>query len=320
VVIGAGVVKPVDLLLPGSLSPAAPVVQRDFPGTTDLAVNGGYDGEQYYAVAAELPDLDAASRYLDSPRYRLERILAPAVASLAPRGDATVLALLALNVLGVALACGALAELCAGRGWPPALGLVAVAPLLVALFTSCVDPLSTGLALAGIAMVARRSIGAAVVLFAAGALTREGVAIVVIAVALGLVVEERRARPPLVLFTSLIPLGAWHLYLAAHVGGTFKSKTAVLAVLHQPAGSVLVTVMCGAVCAAGALAWRARPVVAAAAAVTALQIPVDAADILDWAALPRVTAVGLAPGLAALGALAMQANGDRAAASRPRST
>lgn len=306
--IAAGVIKPVDLLLPGSLNPAATVVRRDF-NASDLAPNGGYDGQQYYAVAAELPDLDAAAQYLDSPRYRLERILAPAIASLAPRGDATVLALLGLNVVGIGLACGALAELCTARGWPPALGLLAIVPLLVALFTSCVDPLSTGLALAAIALVERRAVGIAAVLFAAGALTREGVVFVIVAVALGLAIERRKPQPSIVLLTSLVPLAVWHLYLSVHVGGTFKSKTAVLAVLHQPAGSVLITVTCLGLCLGGTLAWRHRPVVAAAVAVTALQTPFFAADILDWAALPRVTAIGLAPSLAALGALALRSTG-----------
>lgn len=297
--LAAGAVQPADMLLPGDLALAAPVIREDFPSKT-LPPTGGYDGQQYYAIAAVLPDLDAASQYLDSPRYRLERILAPAVASLAPRGTATLLALLGLNILGAALACGALAELCAASGLWPGLGALALIPLTVALFTTTIDPLAVGLAFVGLALVERRSWRAAAVCFALAALTREAVAVYVVAVALVVAIQHRSWRAGTVLVASVTPLALWHAYLAQRIGGTFQSKTGLLAVASAPWTDIAVTAGCVTLCLIGACAWRARPAIAAVAVVSAAQVPFLAADILDWAALPRVTALGVALGVVAL--------------------
>lgn len=300
-VLALGAVEPAQLLLPGSASDSAPLLAADFPDYK-MHRHGGYDGQQYYAIAATLPGLSDATPYLDAPRYRLERILAPAIASLAPRGAPTVLVLLALNVLGTGLACGAVAELCTTRGWNPRLGLVALPPLLVALATSCIDPMATGLALGGLVLVERRRYVAAALLLGAGALTREGVAFLIAGIALAVLLEVRSWRGPLVLASSVLPLAAWHWYLSVEVGGTFQSKVALLAIRERPLGAALLTLGCFGVCTYGAYAWRHRPAIAAVCVITAVQIPFFAPDILDWAALPRVTAVGLSLGLAALGA------------------
>jgi hypothetical protein len=298
-----GVVTPVDLLLPGTAGPSSDVIRRDFPHGHQYLASQGYDGQQYYAIAADLPDLDAASQALDAPRYRLLRILGPAVASVAPRGDATVLALLALNVIGLGLTCGASAELARRRGWPPGLGYLAGVPLIVAALATCMDPLATGLCLTGIAAVDRRQYGWGALLLALGALTREGVAAIALGAALVTLWETRRWQPAALLAASVVPIVAWYLYLGHRVGGRLPARWEVLGIRAIPAQSVAVTVVCFIVCVAGLVLWRRWPLIAMVPGLFVLQIPMYSRNVLDWGALPRVSAPGLALGLVAIGSV-----------------
>jgi hypothetical protein len=111
---------------PGGLGPSAAIICRDFGPAAVPAGQTGYDGQRFYAVARFFPDLTRAAHYLDAPHYRLLRIGAPALASVAGRGTALVVALLALNVLGVGLAVGALADLARRHGRPAWIGYAAV--------------------------------------------------------------------------------------------------------------------------------------------------------------------------------------------------
>ncbi len=297
--VASGLLDPVQLLVAGDAGPSVAVVQRDFPGAT-LVEGVGHDGQQLYAVAAELPDLHAAARQLDDPRYRLLRIFAPAVASLAPDGNAIVLVLLALNLLGLGLAVGGLASLCQQSGRDPMLGWLAVVPLILPVFMTVVDPLATGLTLAALALVGRNRLGSAGALFAVGCLTREGVAVTVAATAVVLLLQRRRLSPPVIVGLSVLPLVGWYLYLADEIGGSMPDRWSFLAFLHMPFGVGALVVVCFAIGVVGTWRWRAQPVVAAAAATQVVQIPFFFEDIYLALNLTRVVALSLALGLAAL--------------------
>jgi hypothetical protein len=300
IVLCCGAVRPVELLFPGENGPAATLIHRDFPSEEDFGDHNGYDGQQYYAIAVGLPDLDAAATSLDVPRYRLLRILAPAIGSLAPRGTATVLTLLVLNLIGMSMACGAVADMCSARQWPSAVGFVAAVPLAVAILTTCIDPLATGLTLTGLALVERHRLYAGGAALAAGALTREGAVIVVVAVALALVGTRRRSPRALVLLCAGAPIALWYWYLVGRTAEPVRRDWALLDSLNQPVPAALFSISCILVCAVGAVLWRHRPAIAATCGTTALQIMFYPEAVLDWAALPRVAAVGLSLSLAAV--------------------
>jgi hypothetical protein len=292
----SGLLDPVQLLVAGDTGPSVEVVRRDFPGH-ELVDGIGHDGQQTYAIAAELPDLHAAAEHLDSPRYRLLRILAPFVASVAPRGDATVLLLLALNVLGLGLAVGGLASLCEQSGRRATLGWLALVPIILPAFMTVVDPLATGLTLTALALLLLGRFSLASVVFALGCLTREGVAVTVAATAVVVLFERRSLRGHAVIGLAVLPLAAWYLYLAREIGGSMPDRWSFLAFLHMPASTTALVIACLALGAAGAWGWRARPVVAAAAATQAVQIPFFFEDIDLPLNLTRVVAVALALGL-----------------------
>ena len=103
-----------DLLMPGRFGPSVRVIQRDLPGAR-LQPTVGSDGQQFYALARDPVHLREVAPDLDRPRYRAQRILLPVLAwALHPSGGGRglVVALLVVNLAGVALGAGAVAFLC----------------------------------------------------------------------------------------------------------------------------------------------------------------------------------------------------------------
>jgi len=291
-----GAVEPSTLLAAGELGPSRDLVVQDFPDV-ELQDDVGYDGQQFYAIAAELPDLHDAAEHLDDPRYRLLRIFAPLVASVMPRGDATVLALLEINIVGLALAVGGLSSLCQQSGRRPALGLFALVPIFQPTFLTVIDPIATGLTFAALALLVRNQLWAASGVFALACLTREGVAAIVAAAALALLVQRRRLWPPVILSLSVLPLAAWYLYLVDEIGGDLPDRWGMLAFLDVPGSYTLIAAICLGLGVLATIGWRAQPVVAAAAAVTTVQMPFFFEDIYIPSGITRVTAVALSLGM-----------------------
>jgi hypothetical protein len=296
VLFAVGVLDPWRLLAAGETGPSRAIVVRDFPDV-ELVDGPGYDGQQFYAIAAELPDLHATEAHLDDPRYRLLRILAPLLASPAPAGDATVLALLALNIVGLALGVWGLTALCESTGRRPSLGWLALVPVFLPTFLTVADPLATGLALAGLALLVRGDLWPAVAVLAAGCLTREGTAALVGGAGAGVLLERRRIGRPAARAGALVPLMAWYLYLAREVGGEVTNRWALFGFLDAGPGSIAFGALCFLIGLAAVWGWRDQPPVALAAAAVVVQLPFFIRTIYSPLNLSRVTAPMLALGL-----------------------
>ncbi len=303
-----------DYLVPGGAGPSAAVIQEDFgPGSAPPG-RTGYDGQQFYAIARYFPDLDAAAEQLDAPRYRLLRVLAPALASLAPPGQATAAVLVALNVLGIGVACGATATLAGRHGMPAAAGVAAGVPLLPALVVGTVEPAAFGLGLLGIALADQRRHGLAVLAFVAAALTRETAAAMALATGFGLLLGGLRHPRRLALYCiPAFAVLAWHLVLGRLVGGALPDRVDLLYVFDLAGTTVALVMAMTAVAALGTWLWRRAPVVWPVSALFALWTPFYSSGTWDWLALTRVNAPAIALALAGVfGTAARPAGRSRA--------
>ncbi|OWY62354.1 hypothetical protein B7486_58890, partial [cyanobacterium TDX16] len=80
--------QPIQLLYPGERSAAAPLVEEEFGSEVLLDDAKGYDGVAFWAIARDFPALEDTAPYLTEPRYRFQRILTPAIASVGGDGNA----------------------------------------------------------------------------------------------------------------------------------------------------------------------------------------------------------------------------------------
>jgi hypothetical protein len=292
---------------PGALGPSADLIRTDFGASAVPAGRTGYDGQQFYAIARFFPHLRHAAQYLDLPRYRLLRIGAPALASLGGRGVGIVVALLALNIVGIGLAVGSVADLAARHGRPSWIGWLAGLPLLVGVTISTPEPLAVGFGLAAVDAADRGRHGRAVVLLVASALVRESGAVFAVAIAVGLLVGRRRPswRALAAYLLPALAVAAWSVVLADMVGGplSVSSKVVPLGLLHASGPSEVLAVIALVLAGLGAWEWRDVPAVWPVAAVFGCWILVFSPAVSDWLALPRAAAPALVVGASALGAL-----------------
>ena len=316
VVLAAGVValavvllggtEPGTLLRGGSLGPSAALIEERFGSEALVTDEVGYDGQQFYAIADQLPDLDGSAPFLDDPRYRLRRVLGPAIASVAPQGSATVVVLFVSGLVGLSLACGTGAWLAGRAGLPPWTGYLWCVPLLPALAFMTSEALAFGLGITGVAFADRRRWLLATVFLTGGALARESVAIMAVATAVGLALDRRRSGlswTPLVVI-ALVPVAAvvaWSGFVASVVpAGRSEERIQLLGILDATATGMILGAV---VIALGLLAtWRWRGVAAV------WPVPLAFAglclvyfDLLfRWQAILRVSAPAVALGLMAL--------------------
>ena len=162
------------LITPGAASVTAPIVRHDAPSYA-LQPGVGHDGQAVYAIAREPMHLADASKFVDRPRYRSQRILLSVAAwMLHPQGGGRglVTAQWAVVVFGVfltGLGAGLLAY-ALGASRDSARRLALLAPLLPAswacLGLSVPDQLALGLAVLALALDAlgcsRRALACAV--------------------------------------------------------------------------------------------------------------------------------------------------------------
>ncbi|MDP9442497.1 MAG: hypothetical protein M3P34_10060, partial [Actinomycetota bacterium] len=287
----------VDYLVPGGAGPSAAVIEQDFgPGSAPPG-QPGYAGPQFYAIARYFPDLHAGAEHLDAPRYRLLRVLVPAVASLAPPGEATAAVLVALNVFGLGLACGATAALASRHGIPPAAGVAAGLPLLPALVVGTVEPVAFGLGLLGVSLADRQRHGLAAVAFVTGALSREAVAVMALATGFGLCLAGIRHPRRLALYCiPALAVVGWYFLLGRVVGGALPDRVDFLSMFNFAGATVALVLGMTALAALGAWLWRRSPAVWPIPALFALWTRFYFSGTFDWLALTRVNApaIGLA--------------------------
>ena len=174
------------LMVPGRTGPSVAVFHRDFPGA-GLVVGDGHDGQQFYAIVRQPMHLRALVPDLDRPRYRLQRILEPALAwALEPQGGGPGLAVavFAVAALGAVLVGFGGALVLDVLGAPVttverAALLLPVAPGVIAsIGIATPDALAFGLALVAIALDLRGHIRWAVVAAVLAVLAKESMLLV----------------------------------------------------------------------------------------------------------------------------------------------
>lgn len=204
------------LVQPGADGPSAEVFALDFPDER-LAPGLGHDGQQMYAIARSPTDLDLIADQLDTPRYRLQRPLFPALAWLLhPVGGgwglvASIAVVGAASLLLLGVAAGALSLQLGGGAWP-----AAIAPVLPGSFVTFRLGLADTLALAlfvCFVLASERGRGRTAVLCAIGSvLSRE----VLLAMIVGQAIVRRRRVDIAAAAASTAAIALWWvvLYLA----------------------------------------------------------------------------------------------------------
>jgi hypothetical protein len=213
--------QPIQLLYPGERSGAAPLIEEEFGEEVLIDDSKGYDGAAFWAIARHLPALDDTEPYLTEPRYRFQRILTPAIASLGGDGNGPAVILLLLGPIGVALGAWGLADVAQRHGRPAWLGILFFFPLALSVAWGLSEPMAFGLAMVGVALADRGRLGWAALAFTVGALAREPAALVAIATAFGLVACRRTSwRSALVLLVPALVTASWALYLTTRFEAT----------------------------------------------------------------------------------------------------
>ena len=191
--------NPLNLVQPGRQGPSAELFEQDFPESY-LPDSTGLDGQQFYAIARDPFDLDATARYLDRPRYRLQRPLLSWLAWAGhPTGGGTgliasffVVGILA--VAGLAAAVGAVSQRLGGPTWIAA--TVGVFPgVWWSLRVTVADTLAISLALGAIALLLHHRVRGAVGLACAAVLAKETALLVLVGWVLGRPRERSRWYP-----------------------------------------------------------------------------------------------------------------------------
>jgi hypothetical protein len=175
----------------------------------------GHDGQQFYAIAREPMHLRDAAKYLDSARYREQRVGFPVLAWLVhPTGGGRglVWALLGVNALGVVVAGLAVGLVTTSYRGPPAVAATAaiVPGAFASLWVGTPDVLAFGLALLAVALAVRGHARVALPVAVLAVLTRETAILVLLAYVVG----RRRWRQDAALLVGPgALLLAWYLVL-----------------------------------------------------------------------------------------------------------
>lgn len=198
--------NPTTLLKVGERSASRPAIDAAFP-SVDYVSGYGHDGQQFYVLAASLPDLRQIQGNIDRPRYRARRILLPALVLPLPAGAPKVWGMFAVSMLSIGFAAVATARLARRIGAPDWVGIsVGITPAMVfSLQGTLADALAFALALWGVVLW-RRRLWWAIALFCLAALARETTLVVPLAC---LVVGTNRERLRL-----LVPVGVFALWSA----------------------------------------------------------------------------------------------------------
>lgn len=194
----------------GEEAPSREVVESDFD-EVHLFPGYGHDGQQFYVLATAFPDLRSADGDVDNLPYRARRILVPALASPAPDGTGTVVALVLLNLIAVAAATAAAARIARQLGVTPLVALaVPVTPCVIDSVRGCLaDAPALALALWGVSLFRERPWLAAVLLSGA-VLSRE----TAITAVVGCILASKGWRARLVVAIPFAVFAVWALFIA----------------------------------------------------------------------------------------------------------
>lgn len=207
---------PTALLAIGPDHPSYPLIHHELPDARTFEGNG-YDGMSYYTIARHPFDVHWAGQYLDTPSYRLRRIVFPLAAkALAPSGGVDLIyAFAGLSLLGIAIGGWWLGSFPGARVWLP-ITLVCNLGVIASLWTSTADVLAAGLTIACFGAAFKRKFGLAIVLLAIAGLTKETSLIAAASLAIwpGLTWKRRVVH----LVAPVVPLVLWSLYLSAALG------------------------------------------------------------------------------------------------------
>jgi hypothetical protein len=300
VLLASGMLEPVDLLFPGARSFGTPTLVDDF-GAAAVPDRFSYDGQEIYFIARNMPNVQQTSRD-GIAEFRLRRILQPLLAWPAPAGNATIFVLVLTNLVGLGLAAGALADLAARHGRDPRVGYAACIALVFPLAITTTEPLAFGLGLLGLALVDRRRLVAAVAALGLAGLSRETA--LVMAVAAGLEVARIRSwrLGALVAAVPVLVFAGWAVRLRQLVpSGPQPSE--LLGFLDLPAQSpldVVTLVVTLTLMVVAVWRWRDVPLLWLTAAGFLGACAFYVGDSFQWEAFVRLSAVGIALGLAAL--------------------
>jgi hypothetical protein len=255
--------QPIGALYPGELSTAAPLVEEHYGAEVLIEESTGYDGTAFWAVAMGFPDLDEAEPYVAEPRYRFQRILTPAVASVGGHPDAVAVILLILGALGAAAGAGALSSIGVRHGRPAWIGYLFFFPLVFAVGWGTAEPVAFGLAMLGVALADRSRLGWAALAFTAGALAREPVALMAVASGAGMVFAGRiRLRAAWPLAVPGLAVVAWMLYLAGqYPAAPNPDRLDPLGLFSAGPTGILLGLLAVAAAAATIWGWRDVPAV-----------------------------------------------------------
>jgi hypothetical protein len=203
--------NPTALLRIGDVSASRSFVEQDFSDPV-LVAGYGHDGQQFYVVARTFPNMQDADGHVDRLKYRARRVLFPALVSVFPAGDATVWAMLGVNLLAIGAAGVAVSRLAGKIAAPWWVGIsVGLSPaLIISARASLADALAFALAVWG-AVLWRKHLWWAVALFTLAAFARETSLVVPAACLL----VGPRARERLAMLVPFAAYGTWTLAVGA---------------------------------------------------------------------------------------------------------
>jgi hypothetical protein len=297
IIFALGTFEPEDLLVAGQTGPSVAVITEDFGPPTNP--RPGYDGQQVYALARALPDLEAAEPNLDAPAYRASRILQSALAAPAPNGVPLVLALLFLGIVGAALAAGAIADLAERHGRDPRIGFLALPCLAMPLLITTNESLAFGLAFLAIALLDRERLWPAVIVGVLAGLTKESALVALAAAALGAWRTQRWRVVPFVVVPAAAYVG-WFAIARQILPGRQPDRVDLLAMRHMSFTAILFVLVVMGLGLAGAWAWRDVPVLWPVSLAFGVWPLFFTTDSLDWLALVRIVAPALVLGVTGL--------------------
>jgi hypothetical protein len=292
---------PVELLVPGSKSIGGEVMKDDF-GADAIPDRYAYDGQRQYLIARFFPDMSAAAD-IRVDEFRMRRVLQPAIASLGGEGSAVVLLLLVLGVLGTGLAAGGLADVAARHGRDARVGFAAPVALAFPTIICTTEPLAFGLAFVGLALTERRRYALAIAAFGLAGLTRETALVMAFAAALA-VLLRREVRPALGLaLLSPLPFVAWAVILRTQVTAQPYKAAQLFGFFDLPrltTVDIVIALVTVALLVVGIARWRDVPVLWITSAGFLASCLLYRGDSYPWEAFARLSAAGIAIGLAGL--------------------
>lgn len=290
------------LLAIGPEKSAFSLIHAELPNAYVFEGNG-YDGMYFYVIARHPFDFEWSRQYLDSPNYRLRRIVFPALAKvLAPQGGTQLIyAFAALSIVGVALGGWWCAKFPGAQPWLPI--MMAFNPGIIAsLWTSTADVLAAGLTIACLGAAFQRRFTLAIVLLIVASLTKETSLVAVAALACWPNISWRQRIAHLTIPT--IPIVIWSIYLSRRLNESIFAQSSTgnfgppfVGWIHAstpPLELLVAFVLAGTTLAATIKSWRIYPqisvILALSLAVFVCFLPVNA---VSWWGFSRAMTVAL---------------------------